>query len=103
MASKCRTAFVEPPSEMTTVMAFSNAFLVRMSSGLMPSSNILTTAAPARRQSSSFEGAGHRVGRVHPAARARPGNGALLHCLKFRVRNFFVRVRADGFKHRNNI
>ena len=36
MASRCSTAFVEPPSAITTVIAFSNAFRVMMSSGRMP-------------------------------------------------------------------
>ena len=36
IASRCSTALVEPPSAMTTVMAFSNAFFVMMSRGLMP-------------------------------------------------------------------
>ena len=35
MAMRCNTALVEPPSAMTTVMAFSNAFRVMMSSGLI--------------------------------------------------------------------
>ncbi len=36
IASRCSTAFVEPPSAMTVVIAFSKASLLRMSDGLMP-------------------------------------------------------------------
>ena len=36
MASRCSTALVEPPSAMTTVIAFSKASRVMMSSGRMP-------------------------------------------------------------------
>src|SRR5690349_7948580 len=39
---------------MVTVMAFSNALRVRMSRGVMPCFTSSTTAAPARRQSSSL-------------------------------------------------
>src|SRR3989344_4759250 len=35
IAMRCSTALVEPPSAITTVMAFSNAFFVMMSRGLM--------------------------------------------------------------------
>src|SRR5947208_12515297 len=52
MASKWRTALVEPPSAITTVIAFSKAFLVMMSNGRMPPLSMSMTAAPARRQSS---------------------------------------------------
>ena len=38
IASRCSTALVDPPSAMTTVIAFSNALRVRMSRGLMPRS-----------------------------------------------------------------
>ena len=50
-----------------------------------------------------FDGGGHRVRCIHAAARTRTGNGALLDGKKFRIVNFFVRVRADGFKNGNNI
>ncbi|CAB4701399.1 unannotated protein [freshwater metagenome] len=36
MASKCRTAFVEPPSAITIVIAFSKAFLVKISRVVIP-------------------------------------------------------------------
>ena len=36
MASRCSTAFVEPPNAITTAIAFSNASLVRMSRAVMP-------------------------------------------------------------------
>ncbi|CAB4845544.1 unannotated protein [freshwater metagenome] len=36
IASKCSTAFVDPPSAITTVIAFSKAFLVRMSRAVIP-------------------------------------------------------------------
>ncbi len=45
---------VLPPSAIVTVIAFSNAFFVRMSRGVMPAFTSSTTAAPARRQSSRF-------------------------------------------------
>src|SRR2546430_10954305 len=51
MASRCSTALVEPPSAITTVMAFSNERRVRISRGFKPSRTSLTTASPARRQS----------------------------------------------------
>jgi hypothetical protein len=53
MASRCSTALVEPPSAMTTVIAFSNA-AVRILRGVMPLLDQLDTAAPARWQSSRF-------------------------------------------------
>src|SRR5258705_9573176 len=52
MARRWRTALVEPPRAMTTVMAFSKAFLVMMSSGKIPCLSMSTTAAPACQQSS---------------------------------------------------
>ena len=36
IASKWSTAFVDPPSAITTVIAFSNAFFVRMSRAVIP-------------------------------------------------------------------
>ena len=72
MASRCSTALVEPPSAMTTVMAFSKAFFVRMSSGRMPCLSISTTHAPARRQSSILAGemafCAELLGRLMPSA-----------------------------------
>ena len=53
MASRCSTALVEPPSAMTTVMAFSKAFLrqdvARADAAL---DHVRRRRAPARRQSS---------------------------------------------------
>ena len=46
MASRCSTALVEPPSAITTAMAFSNASLVMICRGRMPSSSRRTTASP---------------------------------------------------------
>ena len=54
MASRCSTALVDPPTAMTSVIAFSNAFGVRMSSGLRSFSSSSRTAAPARRHSSAL-------------------------------------------------
>ena len=48
IASRCRTALVEPPKAMTTAMAFSNASLVRMSLAVMPRRSSSTTAWPLR-------------------------------------------------------
>ncbi len=50
-----------------------------------------------------FDGAGHGVGGVHAAAGAGAGNGALFDLLKFLIGNFVVRVRADGFEHRDDV
>ena len=51
MASRWRTALVDPPSAVTTVMAFSKDFLVRMLSGAMPFSSRDRTAFAAFAQS----------------------------------------------------
>ena len=51
IAIKWRTALVEPPKVIISVMAFSNAFLVIISLGLMSFSRRLRTASPAREQS----------------------------------------------------
>ena len=51
IAKICNTALVDPPSAMTTVIAFSNASFVIISLGRMPFSSKLSTAAPARSQS----------------------------------------------------
>ena len=47
IASRCSTALVEPPTADVRAMAFSNAGLVMIMRGVMPSSSIRTTAAPA--------------------------------------------------------
>ena len=122
MASRCSTALVEPPSAMTTVMAFSNAFLVRMSSGLnallqhfhdggagaaaivhLRGRNGVLRGAVRQAHAERFDGAGHGVGGIHAAAGAGAGNGALLDGLKFFVADFFVGVRADGFEDGNDV
>ena len=66
MARRCRTAFVEPPRAMTTVMAFSNAFRVMMSRGKTPLFRRLSTAAPASRQSAFLS----RKSRLGPSCSA---------------------------------
>ena len=47
IASRCSTALVEPPTADVSAMAFSNASFVMIWRGVMPSSSIRTTAAPA--------------------------------------------------------
>src|SRR5713101_5320817 len=54
IAIKCSTALVEPPSAMTTVIAFSNDRRVNICRGVNPNLIKLTAAAPARAQSSRF-------------------------------------------------
>src|SRR5271167_4910760 len=54
IAKRCSLRLVEPPSAMTTVIAFSNDLRVMMRRGVSPNLIKLTTAAPARPQSSRF-------------------------------------------------
>mmetsp|Transcript_155268 Transcript_155268/g.476952 ORF Transcript_155268/g.476952 Transcript_155268/m.476952 type:complete len:265 (+) Transcript_155268:553-1347(+) len=72
MARRCKTAFVEPPSAFTTTMAFSNDFLVRMSSGLRSRSSMACMALATRAHSSRFSGevagAEELKGRESPSA-----------------------------------
>ena len=72
MASRCNTALVEPHRAVTTVMAFSKAFLLRMSRGRRPFLSMSSTTAPARRQSSFFAGEtafwAELLGRLMPRA-----------------------------------
>ena len=56
IARRWRTAFVEPPSAITTAIAFSNALRVMMSRGLMPAFRSASAASPARRQSAASRG-----------------------------------------------
>ena len=56
IAIRCITAFVEPPTAITTAIAFSNASRVITSRGLMSFSSSRRIAAPARRHSSSLPG-----------------------------------------------
>ncbi len=48
IASRCSTALVEPPSAITTAMAFSNASRVRICRAVMPARSMPTTASPER-------------------------------------------------------
>ena len=72
MANRWRTAFVEPPRQMTTVIAFSNASRVMMSRGQIFFSIRLTTAAPAasasRRFSSDTASCAELSGKLIPRA-----------------------------------
>src|SRR5487761_2762114 len=56
IAMRCSTALVDPPSTVTSTMAFSKAARVMMSRGLMSFSSKLRIAAPERTHSSSFSG-----------------------------------------------
>ena len=56
MARRWSTALVEPPRAMTTVMAFSKASFVMMSSGRMPRLMRSKTAMPAARASAALAG-----------------------------------------------
>ena len=47
IARKCKTAFVDPPKTVTSLIAFSNDFLVTISLGLMSFSNNKRIASPA--------------------------------------------------------
>src|SRR5690606_34254256 len=72
MAMRCKNALVEPPSAMTTAMAFSNACVVMMSFGVMPSSISRSSAAPAAstslRLASDSAGLDELPGRLMPMA-----------------------------------
>ena len=122
MASRCSTALVEPPSAMTTVMAFSNALLVRMSRGRMPRSSsshdrragaraVVALLAGDRRlrravrqaQAERLDRRGHRVGGVHAAARARPGTRVRFEIGQLGVVELPGRVLADRLEHRDDV
>ena len=47
IAGRCNAVFVEPPMAVTTVTAFSNAFFVSMSDGLISFLKRFKTASPA--------------------------------------------------------
>ena len=72
MASRCSTALVEPPTADVRAMAFSNACLVMIWRGVIPSSSIRTTAAPAALASpwrrASIAGGDAVPGRLIPIA-----------------------------------
>jgi hypothetical protein len=74
MASRCRTAFVEPPSALTTAMAFSKAGFVMICRGRIPASSSPTTARPESKAKSSRRrstaGAAELPGRHMPSASA---------------------------------
>ena len=74
IASRCSTAFVDPPSAEVTAIAFSNASLVMIWRGVIPRRNMLTTASPARRASpsrrASIAGGDAVPGRLKPIASA---------------------------------
>ena len=56
IASRCSTALVEPPSAITTRIAFRNASRVMMSRGLRPRRRQAITACPAAIRSCSLRG-----------------------------------------------
>ena len=104
MASRCNTAFVLPASAMTVVIAFSKARRVMMSDGLMSNRTSLTTASPARRQSSRFArdtaSCAELLGRLIPRASMAeaivlavymppqlPGPGMALHSISCSARS----------------
>ena len=72
IASRWSTAFVEPPTADVRAMAFSNAGLVMIIRGVMPSSSMRTTAAPAALASAwrraSIAGGDAEPGRLMPIA-----------------------------------
>ena len=72
IASRCNTALVDPPSAITVVIAFSKAFLVKISRVVIPKRIKLTTASPdltenASRRRSTAGGAAD-PGRERPRA-----------------------------------
>mmetsp|Transcript_11041 Transcript_11041/g.20034 ORF Transcript_11041/g.20034 Transcript_11041/m.20034 type:complete len:390 (+) Transcript_11041:309-1478(+) len=56
MASRCKTALVDPPKAFTMTIAFSKDFLVKMSSGFKSRSNRALIAAAVVLHSSRFSG-----------------------------------------------
>ena len=72
MAIMCKTALVDPPNIMITVMAFSNALRVMISFGLISFSNNNLIAAPASSHSFCFStlkaGLEEEKGRLIPKA-----------------------------------
>ena len=123
MASRCSTALVDPPSAVTTVMAFSNAcarhdvarpevapdheigdgrpgvvaiaFLVVADGGLR--------AGIGQAHAHRLNGRCHRVGRVHAAARTRPRDRATLDVGQFAVVDLARRVLADRLEHADDV
>ena len=123
IASRCSTALVEPPSAMTTVMAFSNASRVRMSRGRMPrfdqvddrrAGPLGSRAACLRETASCAE----LFGRLMPSASMaeaivlavymppqEPGPGMAVRSTSrsCRVGDRAARVRADRLEHRDDV
>ena len=56
MASRCRTAFVDPPDAVAAATAFRKAGLVRMSRGRLPAERTSMTSAPTSRAASRLAG-----------------------------------------------
>ena len=56
IASRCRTALVEPPVVATPAIAFSNAACVKMSLGRIPFFRRFITTSPQRNATSSLRG-----------------------------------------------
>ena len=122
MASRCSTALVEPPSAEVTAMAFSNASLVMIWRGVMPSRSRLTTASPARSASPSRRRStaggdavpgrrhadrlgdrAHRVGREHAAAGALAGARVALDLAEFVLGDRAGRAGADRLEHAGDV
>ena len=61
MASKCKTALVDPPTAITTAMAFSNASLVIMSRGRKPRRMHSATARAVACALSALAGSGAAI------------------------------------------
>ena len=110
MASRCRTALVEPPVATTAEIAFSNALRVRIWRGVTPlRSRSITNDAGAiggfvlariggrnvaqahRREADKFQCHRHRVGRELAAARARARARDAFDFLEVGVASFFRR------------
>ena len=117
MASRCSTALVEPPSAITTVIAFSNASLVMIWRAVMPCASRSTTASPERcakssRRRSAAGGAaepgsdmpsasaadGHGVGGVHAAAGALAGTDGALDPVDVLAGHLARHAGADGLE-----
>ncbi len=75
IASRCRTALVEPAVAITTVAALRNAVLVMICRGRSPVARARTTASPVRRarsvRSAETAGADASPGSVMPSASAQ--------------------------------
>ena len=122
MASRCSTALVDPPSALASAIAFSNACLVRMSRGRIPSRSISTTAAPAavgvvvaaaidrrwrrragQRQPERLTDRAHRVGGEHAAARAFARARVLLDRVQLVLGDRAGGAGADRLEHARDV